>query len=248
MSDVSARLPRPSWVDLSARTELTVARRRVLELIETAGRPMTAADVASALDLHHNTVREHLDALLDAGFVEVSTKPTGRRGRPALRYTSTAPSPTEVLDSYLTLLDAISETLGTGPQARELALAIGRRWAQMTPSMQEGEDPQEDETASPAERAANLLPNLSIMGFAPEAHGETIILKACPLMTRARAPHPLVCIMHEGYLNEVYERGGPQHSPDSHDAPDSPADQAGGRTRLVLAPLLDNGCHVSVEN
>ena len=61
-------------------------------------------------------------------------------------------------------------------------------------------------------------------------------------MTRARAPHPLVCSMHEGYLNEVYERGGPQHSPDS------PADQAGGRTRLALAPLLDNGCHVSVEN
>lgn len=201
---------------------------------------MTAADVASALDLHHNTVREHLDALLDAGFVEVSTKPTGRRGRPALRYTSTAPSPTEVLDSYLTLLDAISETLGTGPQARELALAIGRRWAQMTPPLQP--DEASDETASPAERAANLLPNLSIMGFAPEAHGETIILKACPLMTRARAPHPLVCIMHEGYLNEVYERGGPQHSPDS------PADQAGGRTRLALAPLLDNGCHVSVEN
>ena len=48
--------------------------------------------------------------------------------------------------------------------------------------------------------------------------------------------------MHEGYLNEVYERGGPQHSPDS------PADQAGGRTRLALAPLLDNGCHVSIKN
>ncbi len=207
---------------------------------------MTAADVASALDLHHNTVREHLDALLDAGFVEVSTKPTGRRGRPALRYSSTAPDPTEVLDSYLTLLDAISETLGTGPQARELALAIGRRWARMTPPLQP--DEASDETTSPAQRAASLLPNLSIMGFAPEAHGETIILKACPLMTRARAPHPLVCIMHEGYLNEVYERGGPQHSPDSHDAPDSPVDQAGGRTRLALAPLLDNGCHVSVEN
>ena len=109
MSDVSARLPRPSWADLSARTELTVARRRVLELIETAHRPMTAAEVASALDLHHNTVREHLDALVDAGFVEVSSKPTGRRGRPALRYASTAPNPEEVLDSYLTLLDAYTE-------------------------------------------------------------------------------------------------------------------------------------------
>lgn len=198
---------------------------------------MTAAEVASALDLHHNTVREHLDALVDAGFVEVSTKPTGRRGRPALRYASTAPDPDEVLDSYLTLLDAIAETLGTGPRAREIALAIGRRWARMTPSAQQVEDP--GEGAGPAQRAASLLPDLSIMGFAPEPHGDSIVLKACPLVTRARVPHPLVCVMHEGYLNEVYERAGLHRSP---------AGKIGARTRLTLAPLREDGCHVVVEH
>ena len=223
-------------MDLSARTELTVARRRVLELIETAHRPMTAAEVASALDLHHNTVREHLDALVDAGFVEVSSMPTGRRGRPALRYASTAPNPEEVLDSYLTLLDAIAETLGTGPRAHELALAIGRRWAQMTPAAQQVEDP--GEAAGPAERAAHLLPDLSMMGFAPEPHGDTLVLKACPLVTRDRVPHPLVCVMHEGYLNEVYERAGLHRSA---------AGKIGARTRLTLVPLLEDGCHVVVE-
>lgn len=198
---------------------------------------MTAAEVASALDLHHNTVREHLDALVDAGFVEVSAKPTGRRGRPALRYASTAPDPDEVLDSYLTLLDAIAETLGTGPRAREIALAIGRRWARMTPSAQQVEDP--GEGAGPAQRAASLLPDLSIMGFAPEPHGDSIVLKACPLVTRARVPHPLVCVMHEGYLNEVYERAGLHRSP---------AGKIGARTRLTLAPLREDGCHVVVEH
>ena len=196
---------------------------------------MTAADVASALGLHHNTVREHLDALIDAGLVEVSTRPTGRRGRPALRYASTAPSPTEVLDSYLTLLNAISQTLGTCPQARELALEIGRRWARMTPP-QETEDA--GEGAGPAQRAASLLPDLSIMGFAPEPHGDSIVLKACPLVTRARVPHPLVCVMHEGYLNEVYGRTGPEPSP---------ADETGARTRLTVVPLTEDGCHVDVE-
>ena len=198
---------------------------------------MTAAEVASALDLHHNTVREHLDALVDAGFVEVSAKPTGRRGRPALRYASTAPDPDEVLDSYLTLLDAIAETLGTGPRAREIALAIGRRWARMTPSAQQVEDP--GEGAGPAQRAASLLPDLSIMGFAPEPHGDSIVLKACPLVTRARVPHPLVCVMHEGYLNEVYERAGLHRSA---------AGKIGARTRLTLAPLREDGCHVVVEH
>ena len=232
----SARPPRPSWVNLSARTELTVARRRGLGRIAPARPPLAAADGAAALGLHHNTVREHLDALIDAGLVEVSTRPTGRRGRPALRYASTAPSPTEVLDSYLTLLDAISQTLGTCPQARELALEIGRRWARMTPP-QETEDP--DGAATPAQRAAKLQPHLSMMGFAPEPRGETIVLRACPLVTDDRVPHPLVCVMHEGYLNEVYERAGLHRSP---------AGKIGARTRLTLAPLREDGCHVVVEH
>ena len=214
----SARLPRPSWVGLSARAELTVAQRRVLELIESAHHPMTAAEVASALGLHHNTVREHLDALIEAGFVEVSTNPTGRRGRPALHYASTAPDPAEVLDSYLTLLDAISETLGTSPQAQKLALDIGRRWAQLMSSAQRIEEPAEG--ASPAQ-------------------GETLVLKSCPLITGSRVPRPLVCLMHEGYLNEVYERAGLHRSP---------ANDVGARTRLRLTPLLGDGCHITVES
>ena len=233
----SARLPRPSWVGLSARAELTVAQRRVLELIESAHHPMTAAEVASALGLHHNTVREHLDALIEAGFVEVSTNPTGRRGRPALHYASTAPDPAEVLDSYLTLLDAISETLGTSPQAQKLALDIGRRWAQLMSSAQRIEEPAEG--ASPAERATSLLPGLSLMGFAPIAQGETLVLKSCPLITGSRVPRPLVCLMHEGYLNEVYERAGLHRSP---------ANDVGARTRLRLTPLLGDGCHITVES
>ena len=232
----SARLPRPSWVGLSARAELTVAQRRVLELIESAHHPMTAAEVASALGLHHNTVREHLDALIEAGFVEVSTNPTGRRGRPALHYAS-APDPAEVLDSYLTLLDAISETLGTSPQAQKLALDIGRRWAQLMSSAQRIEEPAEG--ASPAERATSLLPGLSLMGFAPVAQGETLVLKSCPLITGSRVPRPLVCLMHEGYLNEVYERAGLHRSP---------ANDVGARTRLRLTPLLGDGCHITVES
>lgn len=237
MTDVSTQQPRPSWVDLSARAELTLARRKVLELVESTHHPMTAAEVASELDLHHNTVREHLDALVDAGFVEVSSKPTGRRGRPALRYASTAPGPSEVLDSYLTLLDAISETLGTGEKARETAREIGRRWARMTPALEELEDPGPD--ATPEQRIARILPTLSLMGFAPTVKDHVVALKACPLVTRNRVPHPLVCSMHEGYLNEVYERVGLNRTP---------ANDVGARTRLSLIPRMEDGCHIVVES
>ena len=233
MSEAPTRLPRPSWADLSARSDLSVARRRVLETIESADEPMTAAEVAERLDLHHNTVREHLDALVEAGFVEVSTRPTGRRGRPALRYASTAPDPAQVLDSYLTLLDAIADTLGTGPEAQRLAREIGRRWAQLTPLSEA--DAATAGAPDALTRATALLPGLSTMGFAPDATSEEIVLKACPLVTRDRVPHPLVCLMHEGFLNEVLAEQGRGLSP---------ANDPGSRTRLSVVPLVDDGCHV----
>lgn len=231
-------------MDLSARTELTVARRRVLELIETARRPMTAAEVASALDLHHNTVREHLDALVDAGFVEVSTMPTGRRGRPALRYASTAPNPEEVLDSYLTLLDAIADTLGTGEKGQEIARAIGRRWAQLEAASTNSRiGSHEGGNAERLDGGARLLAELAALGFAPEATERGIILRACPLVTEDRVPHPLVCMMHEGYLNEVFARHGlaPDLTRQTTPEPDGPRS-------LAVIPLCEDGCHVVPED
>ena len=71
------RLPRPSWADLSTRAGLSAAQRRVLEAVESASEPQTTVQLARALNLHHNTVREHLDALASAGFVATSTRPTG---------------------------------------------------------------------------------------------------------------------------------------------------------------------------
>ncbi|ARD42178.1 helix-turn-helix transcriptional regulator [Actinomyces gaoshouyii] len=233
-------LPRPTWSDLSARADLTVARRRVLELVEASTAPLTAAELADRLELHHNTVREHLDALVEAGFVTASTRPTGRRGRPALLYTAVSPDPMIVIDSYLTLLDAIVETFGTGPEAQSIALRVGRRWAEMSPAPAGNESLPPG--ASVSDRLAALLPDLALMGFAPQIEGEKVVLKACPLVTRSRAPHPLVCVMHEGFLNAVARRQGllpalPEEEPDHGDRP-----------LLAVYPLLDDGCHARFED
>ncbi|WP_366181142.1 helix-turn-helix domain-containing protein [Actinomyces timonensis] len=232
-------LPRPTWSDLSARADLTVARRRVLELVEASTVPLTAAELADRLALHHNTVREHLDALVEAGFVTASTRPTGRRGRPALLYTATSPDPRIVIDSYLTLLEAVVETFGTGHEAQEIALSVGRRWAELSPAPAAA-DPL-PESASDSDRLAALLPDLALMGFAPRLDGERVVLKACPLITRSRAPHPLVCAIHEGFLNAIARRRGllpavPEGAPDHGDRP-----------LLAIYPLLDDGCHARFE-
>lgn len=229
------RLPRPSADELSARSELTAARRRVLETVEASDAPLKATEVADALDLHHNTVREHLEALVGDGFVTVTTESTGRRGRPALRYTAAVADPAQVLNHYLTLLDAVVETLGDGSEGRAAAYAIGRRWAQLTPPAVALEVV--GTASSLAQRTASRLPDLTLMGFAPDTNGEDIVLRACPLVSSDRMPHPLVCTMHEGFLNEVYARTAP--GPGAADAA-TPSE----RTRLRILPMTKDGCRV----
>ncbi|MBW3069884.1 MULTISPECIES: helix-turn-helix domain-containing protein [unclassified Actinomyces] len=232
----AAPLPRPAWADLSVRAELSQARRRVLEEIEHASHPLTAAHVARTLNLHHNTVREHLDALVEAGLVNASTNPTGRRGRPALQYAPAGPDPARVAGSYLALLDAVIDQLGDGEQARERAKAIGRRWAQLTPADPASPVPQ---AGRPETQLTALAQHLSLMGFAPDFDGEQLVLKACPLVTSSRPPHPLVCVMHESFLNERYARC--RAGAESEAAPRA----KGAAAHLTLSPLRPDGCHVS---
>ncbi len=208
----------------------------MLETVETAHRPLRAAEVAQMLGLHHNTVREHLEALVSAGFVSAAAQPTGRRGRPALAYTAVAPDPGEVLDSYLALLDAIAQTLGSVEDARRLAHEIGRRWAHEAALDDAASTTTDSDSAQadPTQLLRRLLPALSRMGFAPDPSKDTLVLRACPLVTGTRVPHEMVCHMHEGFLNEALAGVA------SRDEPQEP----GERPHLELTPLLPDGCHL----
>ena len=104
--------PQPAWASLVARAGLSPARRRVLRAVQESASPVSAAELAQDLGLHHNTVREHLESLVKQGMVSMTPVSTGRRGRPTLRYQVTAPDPIEVLVSYTTLLDAVITKIG----------------------------------------------------------------------------------------------------------------------------------------
>ena len=151
--------PQPAWASLVARAGLSPARRRVLRAVQESASPVSAAELAQDLGLHHNTVREHLESLVKQGMVSMTPVSTGRRGRPTLRYQVTAPDPVEVLVSYTTLLDAVARTLGEGEEARQVALTIGRRWAaesatQPGVTAAPGDSAQSDAAAGPADTAA----------------------------------------------------------------------------------------------
>lgn len=239
--DQRQHLPNPVWTDLARRAGLSEGRRRVLEAVEAAPEPPTTHLIADHLGLHHNTVREHLDELEAEGFVVATPQATGKRGRPAFCYTSTAPDPNRILASYLHLLDAVATVLGSGPEAVQQARRIGRMWASKARAAGAGtlspDQPQEESGKSAP--VSSLIPELSALGFSPVVRGGGVDLRACPLVTPQRAPHPLVCVMHEEYLNAQLSH---QALPGQEEQP--PGAQPPQACQVRVRPLSETGCQV----
>lgn len=123
---------RSSLHDIRSQISLLPAQRRVLEVVEGAGQPISSAEVAKTLKLHPNTAREHLDALLNAGLVTTVPMRTGKRGRPTLLYSVTTLDPNQILSTYLDVITATAISLAEGSDGVAQAIAAGKNWAGLT--------------------------------------------------------------------------------------------------------------------
>lgn len=123
---------RSSLHDIRSQISLLPAQRRVLEVVEGAGQPISSAEVAKTLKLHPNTAREHLDALLNAGLVTTLAMRTGKRGRPTLLYSVTTLDPNQILSTYLDVITATAISLAEGSDGVAQAIAVGKNWAGLT--------------------------------------------------------------------------------------------------------------------
>ena len=144
---------RSSLHDIRSQISLLPAQRRVLEVVEGAGQPISSAEVAKTLKLHPNTAREHLDALLNAGLVTTLPMRTGTRGRPTLLYSVTTLDPNQILSTYLDVITATAISLAEGSDGVAQAIAVGKNWAGLTP--QRPEAGSEDANAVAATSAAS---------------------------------------------------------------------------------------------
>ena len=218
---------RSSLHDIRSQISLLPAQRRVLEVVEGAGQPISSAEVAKTLKLHPNTAREHLDALLNAGLVTTLPMRTGKRGRPTLLYSVTTLDPNQILSTYLDVITATAISLAEGSDGVAQAIAVGKNWAGLTcpQPAQTGfqgtsgavapSAVSSAEAASPADEAnmtqrlenaiAQLRPIFTVMGFAPELAKNKLVLHSCPF-AKGGWPHPLVCIIHEAYIAELLTR------------------------------------------
>jgi predicted ArsR family transcriptional regulator len=188
-------------------------RRAVLDQLRTAGRPLSVNEVAEHLDVHPNTVRFHLDALVADGRIERSIAQPAGPGRPRTVYAPPRGMDRRGARGYQLLARMLLSNLAAqGSEARTTATETGRAWGRFLI-----ETPAPYQHPSPAESAARLTALLEELDFAPTPQDPgpdgipaRLRLGHCPFLELAEEYGQLVCPLHLGLMQgALAELGAP---------------------------------------
>ncbi len=181
-----------------AATETTVHRalaepRRaaIVEELEQAGEALDATELARRVGRHPNTVRWHLDTLLDAGLIRSHTAPRSTPGRPRVVYELTPGFGQDDAHHRLlaaALADAVARSENPGAEAERAGRALGRQLAES------------DSPAGREDPVTALVGILADHGFEPVASDLDISMHRCPYGELARTSPAVVCGVHRGLV------------------------------------------------
>jgi predicted ArsR family transcriptional regulator len=172
------------------------SRERLLGLLERAGAPLSSEQLAEQTGLHANTVRAHLDVLVEARLVSSTLEPRTRPGRPR-RLFAALPRPEAVAREHELLAGALAASLDPLPDGPRLAAESGRSW---------GRGLADEPAASADEAFARVVALLAERGFAPVAEGREITMCSCPFRELAVRYERIVCSLHKGLMEGALER------------------------------------------
>lgn len=182
----------------------SISRTAVLDLLRSRARPMGVVEVAEHVGLHQNTVRSHLDLLVDSGFaIRRSEAPRGP-GRPRVVYEATAVPDGE--HNYRLLAEVLAQHLvATTERPGEAAVNAGRSWARSTGKREDGDDGNGTAGGLPVSEDAAIAAVVRMLGdsgFAPElsADGTSLNLHRCPFRELAVSHPDVVCGAHLGII------------------------------------------------
>jgi predicted ArsR family transcriptional regulator len=162
--------------------------------------PLDARELADRVGLHVNTVRVHLNALVDAGLVESETQPPQGRGRPRVAYRVTADNGEQGGRRYRLLAEILTGLIARfGSGAGEQLVEIGEAWGH---HLVEAPPPYAELTDDDA--VARLVGLLAEIGFQPtlegRGRGRQILMRPCPFLELARAHQDVICPIHLGLM------------------------------------------------
>lgn len=167
------------------------SRVRILHLVQTRS-DRTIGELCDATGLHANTVREHLQRLIEGGYVIQATERRTTRGRPRTLYSAATGAPG-----------------ASSPVARDKVADAARRGDLMRRMLDE--EGSELGTAATHQFDA-LVEHLEESGFEPVLDEEALTLELSPCPHAASRPEhrPTLCQVHLGLMQGVLaQAGGP---------------------------------------
>lgn len=208
-SPTAGRRPAVASRDVDS-APLSVGQSRVLDALRSHPHDMDVHAIAAKVGRHVNTVRFHLDRLVDAGLVVRTPKPSSRPGRPRFWYAA-APEPARPAasdpDTYRFLAKVLSGLLvAEVPRPAEAAVRAGRTIGRQLVTGDLG-----PVRGTDAEAALDrLLAALEAVGFVPHlqpterdgSHRE-LIISQCPFRELANDHSDIVCSIHLGMMQGV---------------------------------------------
>ena len=199
--------PRPAFSRGPARVSLSPPRAAVLDLLAQQTTPCTVGALAASLRQHTNTVREHLDGLVEAGLVERTRAASRGRGRPAWLYAAVAGGPAaRGAREYAGLATALAAQIArSAADPTADAVEAGRGWGRDL--VRQADLPRAVSDRAAREEVVELFADL---GFAPDVdEGNGVVhLRRCPLLEAAHRYPGVVCGVHLGMTQGAMEELG----------------------------------------
>lgn len=177
-------------------------RRRVLAQLQETADPSSTEELAERLALHPNTVRFHLDGLLNKGLVRRLVEHRGVQGRPRVLFTA-APTVPPVTDlPYRSLVRAMLDYLrDTDAPDKPAAERIGESWGRSL--AQSGAQP-------PGTDALVAVVNaLGLSSRVADVDGErSLEIIRCPFRELTIGGDTTVCRIHLGMMRGFLAANG----------------------------------------
>lgn len=176
------------------------SRARVLDVLQTEGRPLAVEDVAKRLRLHTNTARFHLDGLVEQRLVQRASEERETPGRPRMLYSAAPDAARAGQRNYRLLAEILTSYLASSTrQPEQAAIKAGEEWGRYLTDR-----PAPFQRVDAAGALSQLVEVLDEIGFAPEAvtvgRKRQIELHHCPFREAADQHREVVCSIHLGLM------------------------------------------------
>jgi predicted ArsR family transcriptional regulator len=182
------------------------SRYAIYQEVNRAEEPLSTIEIAERLDLHPNTVRQHLEKMREAGLVAVSADRHGSVGRPQHRWAACPQAPSLGLEpaGFRMLAHLLAELTAGGTPLPATVIGVGRRQGQERLTRRAAQ-----RVESRAGCVQAVMDELADLGFDPaldrldDEQLASISFMSCPFREVAVLYPDVVCQLHRGITEGI---------------------------------------------